>query len=289
MEIVWKTKADQSPYLFMQQAAWTGVKVHRARVLPGRMLPHDAPCHELNVSLGGQLTTEKISATGKSVITKGGAGNICLTPFGQLIGASWEVPIDNMGILLDPALVSHTAAENGFPANFEFKEIYKKKDLLIQHIGLALLAEGESETPSGRLYADSLIQSLTLHLLANYTALGRGAPRYNGGLQPYKLRRVQEFIDANLEEDLGLAEIAAVADLSQFHFARAFRKTVGITPQRYLMRQRVEKAKELLADEELPIAEVGLRTGFKNQSHFTTLFRKFTNFTPKTWRELKLA
>ena len=111
----------------------------------------------------------------------------------------------------------------------------------------------------------------------------------NGGLSGHILRRVQEFINENLEEDMGLAEIAAVAGLSQFHFARSFRKTTGMTPQQYLMQQRIERAKELLSRADLPIVEVSLRTGFKNQSHFTTLFRKMTKLTPKTWRELKLA
>ena len=111
----------------------------------------------------------------------------------------------------------------------------------------------------------------------------------NGGLSGYKLKRVQEFVDANLEEDLSLAELAEVADLSQFHFARAFRRSTGQTPQQYLMQQRIERAKQLLSKDDLPIVEISLRTGFKNQSHFTTLFRKFTKFTPKLWREMKLA
>jgi AraC family transcriptional regulator len=77
--------------------------------------------------------------------------------------------------------------------------------------------------------------------------------------------------------------------LSQYHFARAFRKSTGLTPQQYLMQQRIERAKQLLASEDLPLVEISLRAGFKNQSHFTTLFRKFTKLTPKTWREMKLA
>ncbi len=103
------------------------------------------------------------------------------------------------------------------------------------------------------------------------------------------MRRAKEFIVENLEEDLSLAEIAAAANLSQYHFARAFRKSTGFTPQQYLMQQRIERAKQLLAKNDLPIVEISLLTGFKNQSHFTTLFRKFTKLTPRTWRELKLA
>jgi AraC family transcriptional regulator len=289
MHIEWTPNTSQSPYLFRQAAAWTGVKVHRAHVMPGRMLEHVADCHEVNISISGHLVTEKTSSTGKAVITKGGAGNLCLTPCGQSVGAYWEKPLDNMGILLEPGFVAKTAAENRFSASFEFSEIYKDKDPLIQHIGLALLAETNAETGSGKLYADSLIQTLTLHLLKNYSNAGNVQENINGGLSGFRLRRVQEFISANLEEELSLAELAEVADLSQFHFARAFRKSTGQTPQHYLMERRIERAKELLAKDDLPIVEVSLRTGFKNQSHFTTLFRKFTKFTPKIWRELKHA
>ena len=288
MQINWKSNVE-NPYLFKQQARWNGVRVNRARVLPGRMLEHTAAFHEINISVSGSLTTERISASGRKIITKGSAGGLCITPAGQPISAVWEKPLDHLGIFLDPAFVVQTAIENRFNPNFEFTEIYKNKDLLIQHIGLTLLAEAEAETSAGRLYADSLIQTLTLHLLKNYSTANFVREHLNGGLSGYKLRRVQEFINENLEEDLSLAEIAAVADLSQYHFARSFRKTTGFTPQQFLMQQRIERAKDLLAKDDLPIVEISLRTGFKNQSHFTTLFRKYTKFTPKLWRELKLA
>lgn len=289
MQITWKTSSE-NPYLFKQSAMWNNVvRVHRARVLPGRMLEHANSFHEININLGGNLTTEKISANGKCVRTKGAAGNLCLTPAGQMIGAFWDQPLENMGISLDPNFVRQTAAENRFNQSFEFAEIYKKEDSLIQHISLALLAEAEAETPAGRLYAESLIQTLTLHLLKNYSTAHLKQENTAGGLSGYKLRRVSDFIRANLEADLSLAEIAAVADLSQYHFARAFRISTGSTPQQFLMRQRIERAKELLVKNDLPLVEISLRTGFKNQSHFTTLFRKYTKFTPKLWRELKLA
>lgn len=289
MHIEWQPTTNQSPYLFRQAAEWSGVKVHRARVLPGRMLEHTAQYHEINISVSGFLTTERISSTGKCVRTKGGAGNLCLTPAGQTVGAFWKKPLDNMAILLAPDFVRSAAVENRFSADFEFREIYKDKDPLIEQIGFALLEEAKSETPVGRLYTDSLINTLTLHLLKNYSNAASVQENLNGGLSGYRLKRVQEFINANLEEDLSLAELAEVAALSQFHFARAFRKSTGQTPQQYLMQQRIERAKQLLARDDLPIVEISLRTGFKNQSHFTTLFRKFTKLTPKLWREMKLA
>jgi AraC family transcriptional regulator len=277
------------PYLFRQEAEWTGVNFLRARVMPGRMHDCTSRVHKIRVAIKGEVTTRRISGNGKLISTRGGVGNICLTPAGQSIGARWEKPIDAIVIALLPEFVRETAVENQLGASFELVEIYKKKDLLLTQLALALFAEASSDTPSGRLYADSLIQTLTLHVLKSYSTAPLHVQRMNGGLPGYKLRRVKEFIDEHLDHDLGLAELSRVASLSQFHFARAFRKSTGLTPQHYLMERRIERAKQLLTDAELPLVEVSLRTGFKNQSHFTTLFRKFTNVTPKTWRELKLA
>lgn len=288
MQIEWKTETEP-PFLFRQSAEWAGIRVHRARVVPGRMLEHAPDFHEINISIAGEVVTQKISGSGRLISTHGSAGNICLTPAGQPVSAFWEKPIDNMGIMLLPEFVRETAVENHLGAGFEFIEVYKKKDPLLTQLGLALLDEASSDTPSGRLYADSLIQTLTLHVLKSYSTATSLSGRLNGGLPGYKLRRVKDFIDNNLDQDLGLAEVSTVAGLSQFHFARAFRKSTGLTPQHYLMERRIERAKQLLADDDLPLVEVSLRTGFKNQSHFTTLFRKFTNLTPKAWRDLRLA
>jgi AraC family transcriptional regulator len=290
MQIEWKDQRADTPFLFRQVAEWNGVRVHRARVIAGRMLEHTAPCHEINITLGGKLFREGLSDSGRRLMATSDAGNMCVTPAGKSVAASWDDTIDNMGILLDSDFAAKTAAENHFSTSFHFMESVQREDPMIQHMGLALLDEAKAESPSGRLYADSIIQTLTLHLLKNYTT-AKNAIReaIHGGLSGYRLRRVKEFIHANLEEDLSLAEIAGVADLSQFHFARAFRKSTGMTPQQYLMQQRIESAKTLLTQADLPLVEVSLRTGFKNQSHFTALFRKFTSFTPKAWRELKLA
>ena len=284
MDIEWKSEKVE-PYLSRQVVELPGVRIHRAHVMPGRMLEHINTFHEVNVAISGALTTNKLSANGKLISTKGSSGNLCITPAGQSISAIWEKRLDNMMILMDPAFINRAAAENGLPNGFEFAEVYKQSDPLIQQLGLTLLAESDSESPSGRLFVDSVLQTLTIHLLTHYGTATHQIANVTGGLSGYKLRRVKEFITENLEEDLSLAEISAVADLSQFHFSRAFRKSTGLTPQQFLMQQRIERAKELLAKKDLPIVEISLRTGFKNQSHFTSLFRKFTRLTPKVWRE----
>lgn len=289
MHIEWTPNNVESPYLFRQAAEWSGIKIHRAKVVPGRMLPHTAECHEVNVSVSGCLITERVTSTGKLIRSRGGAGTLCLTPHGQTVGAHWEKPLDNLGILLSPEFVASSAAENHLPSGFEFREIYSERDPLVEQIGITLLGEASADSPGGRLYSDSLLQTLTLHLIRKYGTPAAAPEPASGGLSGYKLRRVKEFIEAHLEEDLTLSQLAVVADLSQFHFARAFRKSTGRTPQQFLMERRIEYAKRLLSNDEMPIVEVGLRTGFKNQSHFTSLFRKFTSYTPKIWRKLSLS
>ena len=92
-----------------------------------------------------------------------------------------------------------------------------------------------------------------------------------------ELVRVREPVRTHLE-------IAEIAELSPFHFARSFKQATGSTPIHFLTQRRIDLAKRLLVESELPIVEVGLRAGFKNQSHFTTLFRKTTAMTPKAYR-----
>lgn len=288
MQIEWKSDAV-SPYLSKEIAEWAGLTVYRAHVLPGRMHEHTNDFHEVNVAVSGSLTIEKTNASGRRVQTAGGGGHICVTPAGQPHSANWSKPLLNLGMYFQTGFVSNVAVENGFSPNVEFVEVYKTKDPLVQSLGLSLLDTAAAREPLGRLYTDSLIQTLTLHLLSKYTTSATKPAAANGGLPGYRLRRVVEYIDANLDDEIALADLAREAGLSQFHFSRAFRKSSGKTPQQFVMHRRLERAKQLLERPDLPLVEVSLRSGFKNQSHFTTLFRKYTNLTPKLWRELKLA
>jgi len=107
---------------------------------------------------------------------------------------------------------------------------------------------------------------------------------FTGGLSARKLRQVTEFISEHYSRDLKLPELAQVAGMSNFHFAREFKRSTGTTPHQYLIKFRVEQAKALLEKDDLPLIEVGLRSGFSHQSHFTRLFRKITGTTPHSYR-----
>lgn len=287
MNVDWRVSNNQSPILFSNKVKWDGFQIRHSRIVPGKMAETCPSQHEINITLAGSLTMEKHTATGGWNRATSNVGNLCLTPAGQPVAAEWDNEFEFVAIDLKPEYVKRAAVENGFSPNVELIETFKSEDPLIQHIGMALLAESKADEPGGRLYAESLSQSLVLHLLRRYSTSSKQSDKFNGGLAGYKLRRVTEFLHENLEQDLTLTEIAEAAGLSQFHFARAFRRTVGLTPQQYLMQIRIDRAKKLLIESDLPLVEVSQSVGFKNQSHFTTLFRKYTALTPKAWREIK--
>ncbi len=105
------------------------------------------------------------------------------------------------------------------------------------------------------------------------------------GIVDRRLRRALEFMHDNCGRELSLSEIAAAAYLSEFHFARLFKKITGTTPHAYLASLRIEKARRLLAETDLAISEVGARVGYTSQSHFTKIFREATGLTPRAFRE----
>jgi len=103
-----------------------------------------------------------------------------------------------------------------------------------------------------------------------------------------RLRRVAHYIQQNLDKDLPLAELAAVVYMSPYHFARLFKDSTGLPPHRFVVRQRIARARGVLATPELSIAQVARMVGFRTPSHFTTVFRHVLGVTPRAYRTAAL-
>jgi AraC family transcriptional regulator len=107
-------------------------------------------------------------------------------------------------------------------------------------------------------------------------------PQARGGLAPHRLRRVLDYVEDRLGEDLPLRQLSALAGQSPSHFSRAFKQSMGVPPHRHLRERRLARARELLEGTQLPVLQVALEVGFASQSHFTTAFRRAVGCTP--WR-----
>lgn len=113
-------------------------------------------------------------------------------------------------------------------------------------------------------------------------------PPARGGLAPWQERRAKELMSTHLARQIPLALVAGECRLSVSHFARSFKQCTGKPPHRWLLENRVERAKELLLDPEVSLAEVALDCGFSDQSHFTRVFSRTVGTSPGTWRRLRL-
>jgi len=151
----------------------------------------------------------------------------------------------------------------------------------------ALASEIESGEAGWREVIRSLVNQLTVYLLRAHIDARRSdeIELSRVGIVDRRLRRAIEFMSDNCGRELSLAEIAGAAYLSEFHFARLFKKITGATPHAYLASLRIERARRLLAESDLPIAEVGAEVGYTSQSHFTKIFREATGMTPKAFRD----
>jgi AraC family transcriptional regulator len=156
----------------------------------------------------------------------------------------------------------------------------------IRHIAMSLHCELHDSNVIGRIYADSIAKVLAMQLVRRYSYLND--LRVNrGGMAPRKLRKAIEFINENLDQEqtIALPAVAQAVQMSYFHFSRAFKQSTGVSPNVYMTEQRIERAKKLLSETDLPLADIALRIGFASQSHFTTTFRKLVWTTPKAFRE----
>jgi AraC family transcriptional regulator len=157
-------------------------------------------------------------------------------------------------------------------------------DQAIWETALKLKAEIGNSDPCSRRYAEALGLVLMHELVRLERTTSAAVRPLRGGLPVWQQKRVTDFIEKHLAEDISLAVLAEVAALSVFHFARAFTQSFGEPPHRYHMARRMDRAKSLLLKPALSVTEIGTQTGFRETSSFTRAFRRFTGLTPTEYR-----
>jgi AraC-like DNA-binding protein len=137
-------------------------------------------------------------------------------------------------------------------------------------------------------FVDHVATAFNIHFARVYGSMHFPRPFVSGGLAPWQLRLVREAVNANLEEQLSVERIARECKLSVNYFAKAFTRSIGVAPHRWLMQRRVDVAKDLMLTTDCSLVEISLKCGFSDQSHFTRVFTKATGETPGRWRQIQL-
>jgi len=199
----------------------------------------------------------------------------------------WQNMCESTQYQLSPALVAKVA-EEAFdldPARVHFPvRYYDRSSPEVIDTLTALRQELLTGGPGGRLCAESLANVLVVQLIRKMSNRrgSNGVSRGSGGrLARHTLRAVEEYIHAHLDQNIALADLADVAHLSEFHFARLFKQTTGLPPHQFVIHQRVEHAKRLLAARQFSLAQIAIDAGFSDQSQLNRHFKRLVGVTPK--------
>ena len=287
-----RQRSTKTLMLSSRQLNWNGILVEQCQYSPS---PKEAESpalsdHRLILPLGppAPLIQKRDNRLHESILQK---GDSIFVPAGH--SGSWRCPTKELDrppkqqlhIWLKPESIEQAAEAADIDIDrLDLTNSFGQKDSQLYHIAMLLLAELQSNHIMGRLYVESLTQVLIIHLLRHYSTFGQPITFENRTLSDPRLQQAIEYIHAHLNRDLSLVEIARVTNISPTYFASLFKRATGIAPHKYVIQQRVKRAKLLLLKTDLAIADIALQVGFSNQSHLTRHFKRLTGMTPKQIR-----
>ncbi|MGD1948715.1 MAG: helix-turn-helix domain-containing protein [Leptolyngbyaceae cyanobacterium] len=254
--------------------------------------PHQTPEYRpeqylISIHLGQPLTLQQHWKHGRATNEFQTYGDINIYPITHSLKETWNADAEYFEIYLTPTLFSTIAYELLDGDRLEILPQPNIRDPLIQQLGLSLKRELEDrhidalENNKSRLLAESISSVLTVHLIKTYSSQLPVIRDYAGGLPKHKLRLAIDYIQTNLATDISLDELSQTIGMSMHHFSRLFKQSLGCSPYQHVLRCRVERAKRLLLQRKLTIAEVALAVGFSGQSHLTQHFKRQVGTTPK--------
>jgi AraC family transcriptional regulator len=266
------------------QANWQGVSLEHY-LYPAYETPeHTLAEHHICFYVGQPLIYEQV-IDGKLRSLNCIYGDLVIYPAGLTQKLSWNKQAEIIQLDINPGLLTQTCTDVVRSPKLELIPQYGIKDSLVQQLLFALLGELQSGLENS-LYTESLHHTLCLHLLRHYTT-SQTEINYSDDILPaYLHRRLEEYIQANLSQNITLSDMAQVTSLSVSHLTKLFKQSQGISLYQYVIHCRILRAKQLLKHQQLTIAEIATQVGFADQSHLTHHFKRHVGLTPRVFRQL---
>jgi AraC family transcriptional regulator len=279
------------PLVASYHTGWKGLTFTHYCHPPHETVEHSLIQHSLVITDPKSCFQAERRLDGKFKHYSHGNGRVDIIPAFLSHGTKWDREVEFSVIGICPTLLDR-AIQELIPREVELMPQLAIDDPVIQQLALALKLEIQTGCLSGRLYGELLGTALAARLVQNY-AVSKPFEFKANGLSQSQLQRVIDYIKANLTQDLSILDLATLTSMSESHFSRSFKRSVGIAPYQYLMQQRVEQAKQLLEKQSLAkppgtriaISTIALDCGFANQTHLTKVFRQMTGMTPKAYQQ----
>ena len=268
--------------------AWKGIRLEQRHIESSDYPERSLTQYTVGLFLSGGTLLDAWWPGQPRTTWRLGPGSVNIVPPEIPFAARSRGAAEKIHVEIEPDFFSSIISHCASSTRPRLRPTFGAEDPFISQLLLALRDEARAGNPGGGLYGESLGAALVAHLVRRHSVRDEATPQHRGGLPMNRLRSVTEFIEDHLEADLALVDLANILGMNLFHFARSFKQSTGLPPHQYVLRKRIERAKSLLVEPQLSIAEVALRCGFGSQSNFTTAFRRLTNVTPGAYRNASL-
>ena len=227
---------------------------------------------------------ERIHQNGmiERVLVKEGAMHF--DPLGEAVGAKWLEPHHLLIVMPSQLCLQKALGEDQSLEQLQFLTNANTYDPQLLNLSMALLDECREGFATGKLYGESIALALGARIISKFSTQNKQVQPYLGKIPLWRLNRLKDYIMENLHRELSISDLAQQVNLSDFHFARMFKQSTGMTPHVYINVKKIEKACELIQKGQLSLCEISACLGFKSPNHFSILFKKIMGLSPREFR-----
>jgi AraC family transcriptional regulator len=265
---------------------WENLLVEEIQASPGQEQYESLTTHTICVSLNHAPSHLLQTVGDRQHTSPCTSGDICIVPAGHPFFWQWQRDDHYVRIQIS-ALCFEQLVQEATDLTTDCVVLLPKfrvRHLQVEQISLMLLNELKNEGFAGQLYVDSLANALMVQLIRDFSTTTPQIVASEGGLSDRQLLQIADYVHEHLAQEIRISELAELTRMSHFHFSRLFKQAIGVSPHQYVIEQRVERAKQLLKQTQLPIMEIAVQCGFSSHSHLGKWFRQCTGLSPKDYR-----